>query len=68
MPNPLVYCQGTLLFTRRGAQREIISDGEDGVKPSRCRHCKRGVILHNATDQFVGKAQGNDDPRVRKPS
>jgi hypothetical protein len=49
VPNPLVYCQGTVFLIRRSAQREIISDGEDGVKPSRCRHCKRGVILHFAT-------------------
>jgi len=26
-----------------------VSDGEDGANPSRCRHCKRGVTLPNAT-------------------
>ena len=49
MPDPLVSCQDTVLLIRRSASREIISDGEDGAKPSRCRHCKRGVILQKVT-------------------
>ena len=28
----------------RECQNQAVSDGEDGANPSRCRHCKRGVI------------------------
>ena len=41
------------MFNQEETVAEIISDGEDGAKPSRCRHCKRGVILHNATVRGV---------------
>ena len=44
---------GARLFQSGGVLREeIVSDGEDGANPSRCRHCKRGVTLHNATVRF----------------
>ena len=33
----------------RDALGHTVSDGEDGANPSRCRHCKRGVTLQNAT-------------------
>ncbi len=53
VPDPLVCCQGTLFQFRRESFREAtVSDGEDGAKPSRCRHCKRGVILQYATVRF----------------
>jgi hypothetical protein len=43
------FVKARYFLIRRRAQREIISDGEDGANPSRCRHCKRGAILHFAT-------------------
>ena len=30
----------------KGSQYNAVSDGEDGANPSRCRHCKRGVLCH----------------------
>jgi len=52
VPDPLVSFQGTVICIRRSAQRAIVSDGEDGARPSRCRHCKRGVILQKVTVCF----------------
>ena len=47
-----------------------VSAGEDGEKPSRCRHCKRGATLphRHCGCSFRGKVQGSDEPRVRRPN
>jgi hypothetical protein len=60
VPDPLVSCQGTVFLSRRRAQRKTVCNGEDGVKPSRCRHCKRGVILHKSHCVFrhMGRRRG----------
>src|SRR2546430_5361906 len=44
VPTPQVPRQGTVAHQQgEFLEEEALSDGEDGAKPSRCRHCKRGV-------------------------
>jgi hypothetical protein len=57
-PAEEVWCGTIILGEFLG---HTVSDGEDGATPSRCRHCKRGVTLPDAT-VCLGTWEGAEKP------